>query len=87
MEHEYYFSEKVNEHTWKRFVKYGDDDNDNLEDEDKFYRITGYGWQDKFAFNPNGQAMYISKSGKIFDGVWFEIGDRKIAVFEKHRYM
>ena len=87
MKHEYYFNKKVNEYTWQRFAKYGDIDNDKLEEGDKFYRITDYGWQQKFVFNPNGKAMYISKNGKIFDGVWFEIGDRRIVVFEKHGCM
>lgn len=75
---EYYFSEKVNDSTWRNFAIA--ESEGKLHEE--YQRIQGYGWESKFVFNPNGQALYISKS-KIYEGIWFEIGERKITVFKK----
>lgn len=75
---EHYFSEKVNDFTWRNFSIA--ESNGRVNEE--YQRIEGYGWKSKFVLNPNGQALYINRD-KIYEGVWFEIGERKITVFKK----
>jgi len=78
MNKEYYFCTDVNESTWRHFTE--QEYNNTLS---QYYRkITGYGWKDKFAFNYNGDAFYISEQGKEYKGVWFEVNNRRIAVFD-----
>ena len=86
LQHEYYFcvGRYVNEYTWKHFMTL--DSSDDAEIFDKYYSVlTGYGWKDKFAFNPNGEAIYISADGIEYSGIWFETDKKRIAVFRTEK--
>ena len=78
MRYEYYYSEMVNDDTWEQFLIA---EQKGMLDK-SFERITGYGWKDEFGFNYDGRALYVSEHGNKYKGVWFEIVDRRIAVFE-----
>ena len=81
LQQEYYFcvGRNINEYTWKDFLTL---DSGDAETFDKYYRVlTGYGWKDKFAFNPNGEAMYINADGIKYSGIWFKMNKKRIAVF------
>jgi len=83
LQQEYYFcvGRNVNEYTWKHFLTLASSDAETF---DKYYKVlTGYGWKDKFAFNPNGEAMYISADGIEYSGIWLEMNNKRIAVFYK----
>ena len=83
LRHEYYISveRQTNKDTWKHFLTL---DSGEAETFDKNYcMLTGYGWKDKFAFNPDGKAMYISADGIEYSGIWFETNNKKITVFSR----
>lgn len=79
LRHEYYFCNLIDEDTWKDFL---------IQDHKGvllplYQIITGYGWKDKFGFNPDGNAFYIREDGSRYYGIWFETGSKKIAIFKR----
>lgn len=79
MINEYYFSKNVNSDTWEHFL--AQEQKGNLILQNFYNKIKEYGWKDKFGFNSDGKAIYISEQGKVYKGIWFEVGERRVAVF------
>lgn len=79
MRYEYYFTNKVDIYTWEHFLI-----KEHHQEIEKYYdKITSYGWKDKFGFNPNGIAIYISEHGDLYRGIWFDTNNKRIAIFSK----
>lgn len=77
MTHEYYFGKVVNYRTWDDFME----QTSKGKVEQNYTPITDYGSKDLFGFNPNGDAIYINSDGIRHKGVWFDLNDKRIAVF------
>lgn len=77
MTHEYYFCKTVNSRTWYDFME----QTHKEELKNSYIPITEYGCKNLFGFNPNGEAIYINTEGIRHKGVWFDLNDRRIAIF------
>jgi hypothetical protein len=77
MRTEYYFLvNQVLEEVWKLFVELEQRGSKHT----KFIAIIR-GLKDKFGLHPNGAAYYVDEKGMKYDGCWFYLNDRRIAIF------
>lgn len=83
MVEERYFCETVGKNTFEYFITL----DYKKEKEPHFQLIQGNGWKTRFGFNADGTAIYITEEACLHYGVWFLMGDKRIAVFETKGYM
>lgn len=80
MTQEHYFTKNIEPNTWEDFIMHY-----QARTTHRNYRlITGYGWKDTFGYNCNGEALYIDEHGYKYKGIWFEIGEKRISIFESN---